>query len=197
MQNEHLSRKELEREILDFLDNTCGISEPHPGPNSCGTIHRTSLVLATSYKDEPRATPLEFFHEGFTIYIFGEPGGKITNIKRNPKVCAAIYEQPLDHSKVQRSLQIWGKAELLTLRNSRQTYMEKAEKWNIAKVLEKLFSPVIKDLEPGKRKKEINKIMGAVNLIRLEPDKIVLRKYNPDFSMPKYEWQRSVTQKGR
>jgi nitroimidazol reductase NimA-like FMN-containing flavoprotein (pyridoxamine 5'-phosphate oxidase superfamily) len=196
MQNEHLPREELEREILDFLDSTCGISESDPGPHSCGTLHRTSLVLATSYNDEPRATPLEFFHEGFTIYIFGEPGGKIINIKRNPNVCAAIYEQPLDHSKVQRSLQIWGKAELLTLRNNKKTYMEKAGKWNIVTVLEQLFSPVLKDLEPEEHKKEITKIMGAVNLIRLEPSKMVLRKYRPDFSMPKYEWKRAVPQKG-
>ena len=195
MQEEQISREELEREILEFLDTTCGISEAHPGPHSCGTIHRTSLVLATCYQDEPRATPLEFFHEGFTIYIFGEPGGKIANIKRNPKVCAAIYEQPLDHSKVQRSLQLWGNAELITLRNNTHTHMEKVKKWNIVPVLERLFSPVIKDLTLGERQKKINKIMGAVNLIRIEPSKMVLRKYRPDFSMPKYEWKITEDQK--
>lgn len=190
MQYEDIPREELEKEILEFLDSTCGMVDPNPGLHGCGTIHRTSLVLATSYEDEPRATPLEFFNEGLTIYIFGEPGGKIANIKRNPKVCAAIYEQPLDHSKTQRSLQIWGKAELITIRNDKNTYMEKVKKWNIPEIAKKLMSPLIKNLSPDDQDKEIVKMIGVLNLIRIEPIRMVLRKYNPDFSSPKYEWKR-------
>ena len=134
MQNKDIPREELEKEILEFLNDTCGMVDPNPGPQGCGIIHRTSLVLATSYDDEPRATPLEFFNEGLTIYIFGEPGGKIANIKRNPRVCATIYEQPLDHSKNQRSLQMWGKAELINVRNDKKTFMEKVKKWNMLEV---------------------------------------------------------------
>ena len=141
MQYDDIPREDLEKEILDFLDNTSGKVEPNPGPQSCGINHRTSLVLATSYDDEPRATPLEFFNEGLIIFIFGEPGGKIANIKRNPKVCATIYEQPMDHSKTQRSIQIWGKAELITVRNDKKTYMEKVDKWNLREIGKKLMLP--------------------------------------------------------
>jgi len=190
MHYEEISRKQLEKEIIEFLESTSGLPDPNPGLDGCGTIHRTSLVLATSYEDTPRATPLEFFHEGITIYIFSEPGGKIANIKRNPKVCAAIYEQPLTHSKTQRSLQIWGEAELISIRSDKKTYMEKVEKWNIDEVAKKLMSPLIKNLDPEEQNKEVEKMLGALNLIRIEPAQMVLRTYNTDFSMPKYEWKR-------
>jgi nitroimidazol reductase NimA-like FMN-containing flavoprotein (pyridoxamine 5'-phosphate oxidase superfamily) len=190
MQYEEISRGQLEKEIIEFLDNTSGMPDPNPGPDGCGTIHRTSLVLATSYEDVPRATPLEFFHEGLTIYIFCEPGGKIANIKRNPNVCAAIYEQPLTHSKTQKSLQLWGEADLLSIRSDKQMYMEKVEKWNMREVANKLMSPLIKNLAPEDQSKEVEKMLGALNLIRIEPTRMVLRTYNPDFSMPKYEWKK-------
>jgi len=190
MQHKDMPHEKLEKEILEFLSDTSGMVDPNPGPHGCGLTHRNSLVLATSYQDEPRATPLEFFNEGLTIYIFGEPGGKIANIKRNPKVSAAIYEQPLDHSKTQRSLQIWGEAELITIRNDKKTYMEKIKKWNMLEVGKKLMFPLIKDLSPEEQEKEVEKMLGALNLIRIEPTRIVLRKFTPDFSMPKYEWKK-------
>ena len=190
MQYEKISRAELEKEILEFLDSTSCIPDPNPGPHSCGTIHRTSLVLATSHNDEPRATPLEFFHEGFTLYIFGEPGGKIANIKRNSKVCAAIYQQPLDHSKVQRSLQVWGTAELISVRNDKKLYMEKVKKWNMLEVAKTLMKPLIKDLNPEDQKAHVAKLLEALNLIKITPSRIVLRKYTTDFAMPKYEWKK-------
>ena len=89
------SKSQTKKEIIEFLDQTCGLTDPKSGKHRCGTIHRNCLVLATSYKDKPRATPLEFFHEGLTIYIFGEGSGKIANIKRNHNVSAAIYQQPM------------------------------------------------------------------------------------------------------
>jgi nitroimidazol reductase NimA-like FMN-containing flavoprotein (pyridoxamine 5'-phosphate oxidase superfamily) len=190
VQYEAISREELEKEILAFLDTTCCIPDLNPGPHSCGTIHRTSLVLATSHDDEPRATPLEFFHEGFTLYVFGEPGGKIANIKRNPRVCAAIYEQPLDHSKLQRSLQVWGNAQLISVRNDKKTYMEKINKWNMIEVAKTLLTPLIKGLSPDEQEGHVEKLLEAINLIRIEPTRMVLRRYTAEFAMPKYEWKK-------
>ncbi len=190
MHYEQISQEVLEKEILDFLDSTCCLVDTTPGPHSCGLIHRSALVLATSCNDEPRATPLEFFHEGFTLYVFGEPGGKIANIKRNDKVCAAIYEQPMDHTRIQTSLQLWGKATLLTIRDNREKYMEKVKQWNMLEVVKNLVSPTIKNLGKNEQEKVIDKMLGALNLICIEPCRMVLRKYHPDFSMPKYEWKK-------
>ncbi len=104
------SNTAVKKDIIEFLNATSAKVDPRPGRKSCGFIHKNALVLATNFKNKPRATVLEFFNVGLTIYIIGEPGGKIANIKRNPNVSAVVYEQPLDHSKPQKSLQIFGEA---------------------------------------------------------------------------------------
>lgn len=187
-----LSKTVVKKKILAFLKATSATVDKRPGQHGCGLKHKTSLVLATSYKDKPRATPLEFFHEDLSIYIFGEPGGKIANLKRNPKVSAAIYQQPLDHSKVQQSLQLFGKAELITVRNNPRAFKIKAKKWNLYGVAAKLLQPQIKAKHLSKQETLlfIEKFMGALNLIKIIPDHIILREYHSDLSMPIYEWKK-------
>ena len=48
-------------------------------------------TLATSLGDIPRATLLEYYSEGTTLYIGADPGKKIRNIQANEKVCIAVY----------------------------------------------------------------------------------------------------------
>jgi len=185
------SKAAVRRKIIDFLNRTSGQADPRPGKGSCGMIHKNALVLATSAKDTPRATVLEFFNEGLTLYIFGEPGGKIANIKRNPRVSAVIYEQPLDHSKLQTSLQIFGKASLINIRNNSKLYRAKAKKYNIAYVMEKLLSPLTKGqhLTGEALEKFYKKGFESLNIIKITPDHIILKEYCPDFSSKKYDWR--------
>jgi hypothetical protein len=154
-------------------------------------IHKNALVLATSAKDTPRATVLEFFNEDLTLYIFGEPGGKIANIKRNPQVSAVIYEQPLDHSKLQTSLQIFGKASLINIRNNPKLYRAKAKKYNIAYVMEKLLSPLTKgqNLTGEALEKFYKKGFESLNIIKISPQRIIVKEYRPDFSVTRYDWR--------
>jgi len=186
------TKAQIKKEIIEFLDNSCGLIDEKKGKYRCGTIHRNSLVLATSYKDVPRATPLEFFNEGLTLYIFGEGGGKIANIKRNAKVSAAIYEQPMKHTTVQKSLQVFGKAEIINMHSNARLYKTKAKKWNMYTVAEKLGSQMLQNKKMSEKDKTmiIEKILSSLNMIKIVPDKIILREYHPDFSMPKYEWQK-------
>ena len=186
------SKSQIKKEIIAFLDKTCGLKDPTPGKYGCGTIHRNCLVLATSYKDVPRATPLEFFNEGLNIYIFGEGGGKIANIKRNRRVSAAIYQQPLKHNVLQKSLQIFGKAEIINVHNNPRLFKANARKWNIYVVAENLGRPVLKGKKLSKEEKKaiIEKIVASLNLIKITPDHIILREYRKDFTMPKYEWKK-------
>ena len=74
--------------------------------------------------NQPRVTPVDFFNEGMTIWIAGEPGGKIANIMRNPSVSIGIYES-VDHRIEQKSLQAWGKAELINLKNNPQAFKKR------------------------------------------------------------------------
>jgi nitroimidazol reductase NimA-like FMN-containing flavoprotein (pyridoxamine 5'-phosphate oxidase superfamily) len=186
------TKTEIKNDIIDFLNRTAGSADKKTGKHRCGMVHRNALVLATSYKDSPRATPLEFFNEGLTLYIFGEPGGKIANIKRNKKVCAAVYEQPLKHSKVQKSVQLFGKVELINVRNNPRLFKSKARKWNLYGVIDSFLKPYFKDNKVSEKEKKMmdDKLLKSINMIKITPDKVVLREYHPDFIMPKYEWIR-------
>lgn len=186
------SQAAVRKDIIAFLDKTSGRKDPRPGKHSCGIRHRNALVLATSYRDTPRATALEFFNEGLTIYIFGEPGGKIANLKRNPKVSAYIYEQPLDHGKLQKSLQIFGTATLISVRNNPRLFRAKARKWNLFGAAEKIMAPMAKakNLSRQEAAAMIQKGLGSLNLIKIVPHHLILKEYRPDFSLRKYEWKK-------
>jgi pyridoxine/pyridoxamine 5'-phosphate oxidase len=186
------TKAQIKKDIISFLDKTSGGVDPKPGKYGCGMLHRNALVLATSYNDTPRATVLEFFNEGLFIYIFGEPGGKIANLKRNPKASAVVYEQPLDHGKFQRSLQIFGTVELISVRNNPKLFNAKTKKWNLISVGKKLLSPMLKEKNlTGKAADEtVIKFLSALNIIKIIPQHIILKEYHPDFSMHKYEWKK-------
>ena len=153
--------------------------------------HHNALVLATCANNKPRATVLEFLNEGLTIYIIGEPGGKIANIKRNPNVSATIYEQPMDHSKCQKSLQIFGAAELITIRNNPRLFKSRATKYKLLDIGKKIMMPVIKAKNLPKNETEamLKKGIESLSIIKITPDHIIFKTFNPDFSMQKLEWK--------
>ena len=182
----------VKKKILDVLAATSGKADSKPGKHGCGMLHRTALVLATSYKDQPRATALEFFNEGLTLYVLGVPGGKIANVKRNPRVSAFIYEQPMDHSKTQPSLQIFGTAELITVRSNPRLFKAKMKKWNLDTVMRSLLAPMVKQqaLKGEAAEAFIRKITESCSFIKITPDAILLKEYLPDFSMRSFAWKR-------
>ena len=186
------SKAMIKKEIIDFLNSSSGQIDPKLGKYSCGIIHRNCLVLATSAKDIPRATVLEFFNEGLTIYIFGEPGGKIANIKRNSQVSAVVYEQPLDHSRLQKNLQIFGKADLINVRNNARLFRSKIKKWNIETVMKRIMFSMIreKNLSDEEAEKFFKKGVESLNVIKISPHHIILKEYHTDLSMKKYEWKK-------
>lgn len=186
------TKSEIRKIIIDFLDAASAQVDKKPGRHSCGMVHRNALVLATCSKDMPRATTLEFFNEGMTLYIFGEPGGKLGNIRRNPNVSAAVYEQPMTHRRVQRSLQIFGEADLITTRNNPRLFKSKARKWGMQEVARNLFSPMIREQKLSGKEADafVQKGLEMLTLIKIVPYHVILREYHPDFSMPKYEWKK-------
>jgi len=186
------SQRTIKKEILEFLNATSGQLDPKPGKQSCGMVHRNALVLATAANNKPRATVLEFFNEGLDLYIWGEPGGKIANIKRNGNVSAVIYEQPLNHARFQKSLQIFGLASLINVRNNPRVFGSKTKKWKIMDIGKKIMSPMIKEkgLSGADAEKLIRKGMESLNLIKISPYHIILKEYHPDFTLKKYEWRK-------
>jgi general stress protein 26 len=80
---------------------------------------QTMCTIATASSDgQPRATPLECFADGMTLYIFADPGAKIANIKVNPKVSISVCNQinpswKGDDWKGHKAAQITGVATIL------------------------------------------------------------------------------------
>ena len=186
------TKARIRKDIIDFLNATSGQIDPRPGRHSCGIRHRNALVLATCSGQVPRATVLEFFNEGMTIYIYGEPGGKIANIRRNPRVSAVVYEQPLDHGAFQRSLQLFGTAELITARDRPRLFWSKIRKWDMHKVARKIMGPMLagRNLSAQEYERMLKRGIETLSIIRIVPERAVLKEWNPDFSMNRYEWKK-------
>ena len=73
IERQHLSREELEKEVVDYL------SKKHP------------CSLATCGKDGvPRTSVVDYVNDGLTIYIFSEGGRKFKNIAENNKISVGI-----------------------------------------------------------------------------------------------------------
>ncbi len=91
---ESIAEKELENAVIDYL-------------NKHNVLH-----LSTCRDNEPRSTPLEYFNNGLTVYIFSEGGGKFANLKVNPKVSYSICDpyDPAEDMLGACGLQVWGTA---------------------------------------------------------------------------------------
>lgn len=69
-----MPRDELEQHIIEFIKSH----------NMC--------VMATAKDDVPRATAIEYFPVGTTLYMVGDPGTKIEHMKANPQVSICIHD---------------------------------------------------------------------------------------------------------
>ncbi len=79
---------------------------------------QTMCVIATCKENVPRATPLEYFSDGMTLYISTDPGTKIENIKVNAMVSIGIFstlhpDWAGDNWKRNKGAQITGEATIL------------------------------------------------------------------------------------
>jgi nitroimidazol reductase NimA-like FMN-containing flavoprotein (pyridoxamine 5'-phosphate oxidase superfamily) len=91
-------------------------------------------TLATCKEDVPRATPLEYFSEGTTLYIAPDPGTKIVNIAANPRISVGIFNDvnpdwPGGAWKRIKGVQITGEATLLTPDDPEYAHAMKVYNW--------------------------------------------------------------------
>jgi len=184
------TKAQTKKDIIAFLDQ----KSTKPGKSKkpgCPLKHGMACVLATVKDNEPRATPVDFFSEGLTIWIAGEPGLKIRNIRLNPRVAVGIYH-PMDHSKLNRSLQVKGKASMINIRDHKRAFMAKAKKfglvYGIEKILEKNIPGPVTNVK--ERKEQIEKALSSFNLIRIDPDEITYLYIHPTRGMEKNIWKK-------
>jgi len=95
------SNAEIEQMILEFL-------KEH-GENYF------TCALATCLDNEPRNTPVDARNDGLNMYFVSDPGGKLENIRKNPRVCLAVFI-PVGKGYMTnaRGFQMWGKAQIIT-----------------------------------------------------------------------------------
>ncbi len=168
-----MTGEELEKEIVEFLDSMStkpGGKRTKPG---CNMLHGKACGLGTCVDNEPRITPVDFFNDGMTIWIAGEPGGKIANIMRNPRVAVAIYE-PVDHSKEQKSAQVWGTAELINVKHNPDEFTRKIESFGMreaaAGVMEEFAGMGM--IPKGQEEAGLEKALKRFNFIKITPEKV-------------------------
>lgn len=172
--------EELEKELVKFLDrmsNKPGGKRTKPG---CNTIHGKACALGTCVDNKPRVTPIDLYNEGLIIWIAGEPGGKIANIMRNPEVSVGVYE-PVDHSVVQRSLQVFGTAELINMKNNPEEFNRRFHGFGIDEAMRGLFDEYEQNglMPEGQKEKLFEMIPKKFNWIKITPNKMILLYVEP------------------
>lgn len=184
-------REQLEREILEFL-NEAG---SHPGTTDkpgCPLKHGLACVLATEYKGMPRATPIDFFADGLTIWLAGEPGLKIRNIRSNPQVAVCIYH-PMDHARINRSLQITGTASLLSYAGDPDLFLDRLKRMGVYDAARKVLGEMLaaKDGPPENLDQEALQAVKRFNLIKIEPSEITFLRIHPTEGTQKDIWKQN------
>ena len=184
------SRERLEKEIVRFLNESSSKRGQQTNPEELPD-NGLGCVLATSRNNVPRATPVDFFNDGLTIWIIGDPGKKILNIRSNNRVSVGIYH-PMDRSKPNRSLQIQGKARLVTYKDNKKVFLPAVKKFGIFRTIENMADNQIEQqlLLQEERASWIERTLSWFNLIRIIPDEITCLFIHPVKGMEKDVWKK-------
>ena len=184
------SNEEIEREIVRFLDE----NSTHKGDGTqpgCGSKHGIACALGTCKNNLPRVTPIDFYNDGLTLWMIGDPGGKLGNIRSNPNVAVGIYTR-MDHSKENRSIQLWGKASLLTKRQQEELFMETITKFGILDAFRQALRAIMGDSAHKEDfETKLDKMMNRETLIKIEPEKIVMLIVPPVGKAEKLTWKKN------
>lgn len=103
-----MTAKEYEQEVEQFLKD------------------HDILYLATSRDDVPRCTPLGYFTRGLTVYVLSEGGGKFANLAANGNVSYSVASRIKGGRGLMRvrGLQVWGTAQVVSMKHNRRHFGE-------------------------------------------------------------------------
>ena len=184
------SKEEIEKEIMSFLDENSTYKGDGTQPG-CGLKHGLACALGTCRNNLPRVTPVDFFNDGLNIWILGDPGGKIVNIRANPDVAVGIYTR-MDHSVENRSIQLWGKASLITLESDKELFMEMVTESGVVDAIKRALQVGMLDIASETDfEAKVEKALSRETLIRIEPERIFLFISRPDGTREKLIWGES------
>jgi hypothetical protein len=182
------TKEEIEKEILIFLDEN-STKKTRPG---------TPCTLATCVDNIPRAIPMSFYIDGLTLWMSGDPGGKMENIRTNPNVSVAIYS-PHDRSKENRSIMLRAKASLVTYHKQEELYMEVITKFGILDSLKQAIQSglidkqTLLDVALGEDvETKLDKMLHRQTLIKVEPEIISLLILPPGGIVERLVWEKEL-----
>jgi nitroimidazol reductase NimA-like FMN-containing flavoprotein (pyridoxamine 5'-phosphate oxidase superfamily) len=190
IQKNTMPPEELEREILAFIEEASSHPGTCDGPG-CPLKHGLASALCTVHEGRPRVTPIDFFADGMTLWFAGEPGLKIRNIRSNDQVAVGIYHA-MDHSVLNRSLQINGTATLVPYDGNEEQFLERLKIMGVydaaSKVMGEMFEA--KGTEVENFEEELIKGLRRFNLIKVEPDEITYLWIHPIEGAVKNIWKK-------
>jgi hypothetical protein len=181
------TKAEIESQILDLLNTR----STHPAKTllpGCGLQHGTACALGTCHDNVPRVTPIDFFNDGLDLWMIGDPGGKIANIKSNPNVAVGIFGG-IDHAVENRSLQIWGQASLVTQKSDAELFTRMVTDFGLMDALQRGTRFNLPDADTARLEAEVIKRLKLITLIRVTPQKIILLISRPNGTRDKLSWQ--------
>ena len=190
----------MEKEIVTFLNESSSKRGQQTNPEELPD-NGLGCVLATSRNNVPRATPVDFYKDknidlvvSESIWIIGDPGKKILNIRSNNRVSVGVY-YPMDRSKPNRSLQIQGKARLVNYKDHKKVFLPAVKKFGILRTIENMADKQVQKqlLSPEERASWIERTLSRFNLIRIIPDEITCLFIHPVKGMEKDVWKKRAT----
>jgi hypothetical protein len=183
------SKEAIEKEIITFLDENSTKKGDGSLPG-CGLQHGIACALGTCNNNMPRVTPVDFFNDGLTLWILGDPGGKLGNIRSNPNVSVGIYTR-MDHAEENRSIQLWGKASLITRRHHEELFMKTVEKFGILDAVKKSIREGMPHVSnDADFEAAVDKTLNNETLVKIEPEKIAFLILPPKEKSEKLIWEK-------
>ena len=191
IQKNTMDNATLEKEILNFLNDASSKPGTTDKPG-CPLNHGLACVLCTVHDSLPRATPIDFFVDGMILWLAGEPGLKIRNIRSNPKVAVGVYH-PVDHSQLNRSLQISGTATLITFASDKEVFVDRLKKMGVYDAARKFMLErfTAQGTPLTELDQEVIKVLQRFNLIKVEPDEITYLHIHPTEGTQKNIWKKT------
>lgn len=153
--NKKMPRDQLEQHIVEFIKS------------------HDMCVLATTSKDNiPRATPIWYNSKGTTLYMVGDEGTKMDNIRANPRVGIGIHDIRTSFQSV-KGIQITGQATLITADNPE--YEEMLRIYQFVERIRKVTREMA-ELLGMERPEEMGEIKPPkdIAMIKIEAKKIAL-----------------------
>ena len=139
--------------------------------------HYMTCALATCVDNEPRNTPVDARSDGLTMYFVADRGGKLDNIRRNPKDCLAVFiPVGKGYMKNARGLQIWGTAHVLAMKDNPGEFQKGAAIIRIDEIAELFTGAALPDT-----------VKETLTIVKIVPERISY--FNSTGTQPvKYIW---------